>query len=61
MPEDVRDSVYEYAWEPRSGRCGRAKNLDLRTKVIYATEAHVLHEMTNYEQDYEKQCDKLYN
>lgn len=43
MPQNVRDVVYAHAWAPHSNRVGRAANLDLATKVNYATEAHVLH------------------
>lgn len=39
MPQDKRDHVYDHVWAPRSGPVGRAKELDLETKIVYATEA----------------------
>ena len=42
MPEDVRDEIYEHAWEQGSGRVGLSKDLNMETKVLWATEYWVL-------------------
>lgn len=61
MPENVRDEIYAHAWEEGTNRVGHAQDLDLSTKVKYATEYHVLHEHTPYQTELDRQSDELYD
>lgn len=60
IPVNTRDAIYAHAFLKGSGRVGTAEDLDLATKVRYATEYHVLYEMTPFNEEFEKKSDRLY-
>ena len=59
IPKDIREAVYRHAFAKYSHRVGRSQ-LDLETKVEYATRAWVLHNQTAFEQDLEDRREELY-
>ena len=61
MPEDVRDAIYLHAWDDEfPNRVGHAKDLDITTKVVYASEAWMLHERTDFHEEVERQQEEIY-
>ncbi|OJD33719.1 alanine and arginine rich protein [Diplodia corticola] len=48
-PPQAVDAVVEHAFRKRSGRVGRAGDVDLEERVVLGVRAHVRHEWTGYE------------
>jgi len=60
MPADVRDAIYERAFEKGSGRVGTAKDLSMEVKVQEATRYHALHQLTEFPKQFKFRSDDLY-